>query len=196
MSNLRLGSGVVPARAVLDAELTLGIGTDASNTSDGQNMFEAMRLAAYLSRIADPDPARWLSVEEAFRAATIGSAKALGFRDIGRLEPGYAADIVFLDTSHINYVPLRAPLLQVVFAENGAAVDSVMVGGRMVLEHGHMLTIDERKLRIEAEEAVMRLDAMNADAIARSRKLGELVGHFCLAQARAPFPLHRRLPDR
>jgi hypothetical protein len=59
-----------------------------------------------------------------------------------------------------------------------------------------MLTIDERKLGIEAEEAVMRLDAMNADAIARSRKLGELVGHFCLAQARAPFPLHRRLPDR
>lgn len=196
MSNLRLGSGVAPARAVLDAELTLGIGTDASNTSDGQNMFEAMRLAAYLSRIADPDPARWLSVEEAFRAATLGSAIALGFRDIGRIEPGCAADIVFLDTSHINYVPLRAPLLQLVFAENGAAVDSVMIGGRMVLEHGRMLTIDERKLRDEAEEAAARLDAMNADAIARSRKLGGLVGHFCLAQARAPSPLHRRLPDR
>ncbi|HLX30273.1 MAG TPA: amidohydrolase family protein [Casimicrobiaceae bacterium] len=196
MSNLRLGSGVAPARTVLDAGLTLGIGTDASNTSDGQNMFEAMRLAAYLSRIADPDPARWLSVEEAFHAATLGSATALGFRDIGRLETGYAADIVFLDTSHINYVPLRAPLLQVVFAENGAAVDSVMIDGRMVLEHGRMLTIDERKLRAEAEEAAARLDAMNADAIARSRKLGEVVGHFCLAQARAPFLLHRRLPDR
>lgn len=196
MSNLRLGSGVAPARAMLDSRLTLGIGTDASNTSDGQNMFEAMRLASYLSRIADPDPARWLSVEDAFQAATLGSARALGFRDIGRIEPGCAADIVFLDTSHINYVPLRAPLLQVVFAENGAAVDSVMIGGRMVLEHGRMLTIDERKLRNEAEEAAARLDAMNADAIARSRKLGELVGRFCLGQARAPFALHRRLPDR
>jgi len=61
MSNLRIGSGVAPARAMLDAGLNLAIGTDATNTSDGQNMFEALRLAAYLSRIADPDPARWLS---------------------------------------------------------------------------------------------------------------------------------------
>jgi 5-methylthioadenosine/S-adenosylhomocysteine deaminase len=47
----------------------------------------------------------------------------------------------------INYVPLQAPLLQLVFAENGAAVDSVMIGGRMVLEHGRLLTIDESKLK-------------------------------------------------
>ena len=196
MSNLRLGSGVAPARAILDAGLTLGIGTDATNTSDGQNMFEAQRLAASLSRIADPDPRRWLSVEEVFRAATRGSATALGLRNVGRLDPGFAADIVFLDLSHINYVPVRAPLLQLVFAENGAAVDSVMIGGRMVLEHGRMLTIDERKLREEAAEAAIRLDAKNEPALAASRKMGELVGHFCLAHARTPFTPHRRLPDR
>jgi guanine deaminase len=195
MSNLRLGSGVAPARAMLDAALTVGIGTDASNTSDGQNMFEALRLAAYLSRIASPDPARWLSVEEVFRAATEGSAAALGFRDIGRIEEGFAADIVFLDVRHINYVPLRAPLLQIVFAENGAAVDSVMIGGRMVLEHGRILTIDERRMRDEVEAAVARLDAANATALAQSRALGDLVGQFCLAHAGSPFPLHRRLPD-
>ena len=103
---------------MLDAGLNLAIGTDATNTSDGQNMFEALRLAAYLSRIADPDPARWLSVEDVFRAATVGSAVALGFHQAGRLDPGFAADIVFLDLRHINYVPLRAPLLQLVFAEN------------------------------------------------------------------------------
>ena len=58
----------------------------------------------------------------------------LGFAGIGQLEPGFAADIVFIDLRHINYVPLRTPLLQLVFAENGAAVDSVMIGGRMVLD--------------------------------------------------------------
>ena len=109
MSNLRIGSGVAPARAMLDAGLTLGIGTDASNTSDGQNMFEALRLAAFLSRIADPDPQQWLSAMDAFRAATAGSARVLGFAGIGQLEPGYAADIVFIDLRHINYVPLRTP---------------------------------------------------------------------------------------
>ena len=195
MSNLRLGSGVAPARAMLDAGVTLAIGTDATNTSDGQNMFEALRLAAYLSRIADADPQRWLSAEEVFRAASDGSAAALGFRDIGRLEPGFAADIVFVDLRHINYVPLRTPLQQLVFAENGAAVDSVMIGGRMVLEHGRMLTVDERRLKAEAESAAARLDSRNEAALATSRAIGELVGHFCLAHARAPFPLHRRLPD-
>lgn len=195
MSNLRIGSGVAPARAMLDAGLNLAIGTDATNTSDGQNMFEALRLAAYLSRVADPDPARWLSVEEVFRAATVGSAAALGLRGVGRLDPGYAADIVFVDLRHVNYVPLRAPLLQLVFAENGAAVDSVMIGGRMILEHGRMLTVDEARLRDEAANAAARLDARNDAALDHARAIGRLVGHFCLGHATARFPRHRRLPD-
>jgi guanine deaminase len=195
MSNLRIGSGVAPARAMLDAKLNLAIGTDATNTSDGQNMFEALRLAAYLSRIADPDPARWLSVEDVFRAATVGSAAALGFRHVGRLEPGFAADIVFVDLRHINYVPLRTPLLQLVFAESGAAVESVMIGGRMVLDHGRLTTIDEQRLRDDAAAAAMRLDALNEAALRNARAMGALVGHFCLGHATARFPLHRRLPD-
>ena len=195
MSNLRLGSGVAPARALLDAGVRVGIGTDASNTSDGQNMFEAQRLAALLSRIADADPARWLSVEEAFRAATEGSAAILGFDHIGRLEPGYRADIVFLDIGHINYVPLRNPLRQLVLAENGAAIDSVMIDGRFVLRGGRMLTLDETRLRRQVEAAVERLDAANAGATEAAEPFRDLVGHFCLAHARAPFHLHRRLPD-
>jgi guanine deaminase len=195
MSNLRLGSGVAPARALLDAGVRVGIGTDASNTSDGQNMFEAQRLAALLSRVADADPVRWLSVEEAFRAATEGSASILGFDHIGRLEPDYRADIVFLDIAHINYVPLRDPLRQLVLAENGAAIDSVMIDGRFVLRAGRMLTLDETRLRRQVEAAVERLDAANAGAKAAAEPFQDLVGHFCLAHARAPFHVHRRLPD-
>src|SRR3984893_18426054 len=121
-STLRIGSGVAPVRNRLAAGLRVGIGTDATNTSDGQNMFEVTRLAAFLSRIAGPDYQRWLSADEAMRMATTGSAGILGFSDIGRLATGYKADIVFLDLGHITYVPLRAPLLQVAFADSGAAV--------------------------------------------------------------------------
>ncbi len=195
MSNLRLGSGVAPARKLLQAGVRLGIGTDASNTSDGQNMFEALRLSAYLSRISDPDPAQWLSAEEVFRAATVGSAGILGFGRVGLLEPGYKADIVFLRLDHINYVPLRAPLLQVAFAENGAAIDSVMINGRLVLQAGRMLTIDEAALRQKAEAARDRLDAANAPGFRAVEAFQDLVGHFCLAHARSSFPVHRRLPD-
>jgi 5-methylthioadenosine/S-adenosylhomocysteine deaminase len=195
MSNLRLGSGVAPSRALLDAGVRLGIGTDASNTSDGQNMFEALRLAAFLSRIGDADYGRWLSAQEVFRAATEGSAKILNFDRIGRLEPGYRADIVFLDIGHINYVPLRNPLQQMVLAENGAAIDSVMIDGRFIVRDRRLLTVDEARLRQEAEEAVARLDMANADAARAANQFRDLVGHFCMAHARAPFHFHRRLPD-
>jgi guanine deaminase len=195
MSNLRIGSGVAPSRALLEGGVRLGIGTDATNTSDGQNMFEASRLAAYLSRIADADHERWLSAEEAFLAATVGSAGVLGFDRVGRLEPGWRADIVFLDAAHINYMPLRNPLLQIVFAENGAAIDSVMVDGRFVLRHGRMLTVDEAALRRQAEEAAARLDSANAEAARAAAAFQDFVGHFCIAHLRAPLHVHRRLPD-
>ncbi|MEM9781405.1 MAG: amidohydrolase family protein [Pseudomonadota bacterium] len=191
MSNLRLGSGVAQARRLKEAGVRLGIGTDASNTSDGQNMFEALRLAAYLSRIAEADPARWIDAGEAFEAATEGSAAILGFERLGRLEPGWAADMVFLDLGHVTYVPLRAPLLQMAFAESGAALRSVMIAGRMVLQDGRLLTVDEGKLRAEAEAAARRLDAANEGGRAGADALADLVGCFCLAHARQPARIAR-----
>lgn len=195
MSNARIGSGVAAARAILDSGATLAIGTDASNTSDGQNMFEATRLAAFLSRLGDPDPEAWLSAEEAFRAATAGGAAVLGMSDIGRLEPGCRADIVLLDLGHASYVPLREPLRQMVFAESGGAVDTVLVDGRIVFAGGRVTTVDEPRLRREAQAASDRLFAANRAVRESSEALGRHVGCFCLELARVPFGLRRRLPD-
>ena len=74
-----LGSGVAPVRKMLRTGITVGVGTDASITSDGQNMFEAMRLASYLSRIDRFASDERLSAGEAFHLATEGSAKVIGF---------------------------------------------------------------------------------------------------------------------
>jgi guanine deaminase len=196
LSNLRLGSGVAPVRLMLDAGLTVGVGTDAANTSDTQNMFEATRLAVYLSRLQGPDPARWLSVEEGWQMATAGSARLLGFQDkIGRIAPGSFADLVLLDLRHITYVPLRDALLQVLNGEGGAAVDSVMVGGEFVLRDGRMLTVDQDALRREAEAARDRLDRANAEGLAAARAWEKFVGLFCLAHARSDPALVRRFEE-
>jgi guanine deaminase len=196
LSNLRLGSGVAPVRRMLDRGLVVGIGTDAANTSDGQCMFEATRLAAYLSRIVTPDYARWLSSREAFEMATLGSARVLGFGDrIGRLAPGFKADIVFIDLAHINYVPLGNAATQLVYGENGAAVDSVMIDGRFVMRHRELLTVDEARLRQDAQRACERLAAVNAGAERSARHFEDAVGVFCLGQARAAHPLHRTLDE-
>jgi 5-methylthioadenosine/S-adenosylhomocysteine deaminase len=192
-SNLRLGSGVAPVRKMLEKGLKVGVGTDASNTSDGQNMFEATRLASYLSRIDGFETEEWLSAHEAFRLATEGSAKVLGFEKIGRLAPGYEADIVFLRLDSPHFIPLRSPLIQMVLAENGASVHTVMIGGRIVFHDGQLLTLDEVLLRRQAEEAAHRLDQANTGAFATAATVARLVGTFCAAQGCTGHVMPRKL---
>ncbi len=192
-SNLRLGSGVAAIREMLDAGIEIGIGTDGTNTGDGQNIFEAARLAAYLSRLQGPDYRQWVSAREAFAAATTGSAHLLGFDKLGRIAPGYAADIVFLRLDQPQYVPLRSPLTQMVFAESGSAIARVMIGGKVVFEDGKLLTLDEAKLRRQAEEAALRLDAANAGAKRLAASIHDFVGTFCIAHGRADCAVRRRL---
>jgi 5-methylthioadenosine/S-adenosylhomocysteine deaminase len=192
-SNLRLGSGVAPVRKMLNNHIAVGVGTDASNTSDGQNMFEATRLTSYLSRIDGFASDEWLSAHEAFGLATEGSAKVLGFEKIGKLAPGYEADIVFLRLDSPHFVPLRSPLLQMVLAENGASVHTVMIGGRIVFHDGKLLTLDEALLRRQAQEAAHRLDAANAGTFANAATVSRLVGAFCAAQNCTGHTLPRKL---
>jgi 5-methylthioadenosine/S-adenosylhomocysteine deaminase len=192
-SNLRLGSGVAAVREMLRAGITVGIGTDASNTSDGQNMFEATRLASYLSRIEGFETDNWISAAEAFGMATEGSAKGLGFDRIGRLAAGYEADIVFLRLESPHFVPLRSPLMQMVFGENGASVDTVMIGGRVVFRDGRLLTLNEESLRSRAAEAARRLDSANADVFAAGHRVSRLVGAFCAAQGCGDHTWRRKL---
>ena len=125
-SNMRLGSGLADARAMLERRVNLGIGTDGANCADNQNMYEAMRLASFVSKVQGPDWRRWLTTREAALAATEGGARALGFGDrIGRIAPGYKADIVMLDLDHPNWLPFNDPVNQLVHTEDGTAVASV-----------------------------------------------------------------------
>ena len=141
-----------------------GIGTDACTCSDNLNMFEAMRIASMVSRVQELDYERWLATGEILDMATRGSAGVLGLDGaIGAIEPGRKADIVFLDLAHVNYVPLNDPVNQVVHGEDGTGVESVMIGGRMVLKGRRMTTVDEAKLARDAEAAAERLAAVNAD---------------------------------
>jgi guanine deaminase len=195
-SNMRYGSGLAAVRRMLDRGLQVGIGTDSRSCSDNLNMFEAMRLASYVSRVRGPDYRRWLATDEVFRMATVDSAHALGFGDsIGRLAPGAHADIVFLNRRNLNYVPLNDVTNQIVNAEDGTGVDSVMIGGRMILERGHFTTVDYDSLAAKAEKAVERMRGVNADALELANRLEPLVGSFCIALGSQPYHVHRFVAD-
>lgn len=190
-SNLKLGSGIADMRRMLDARINVAIGTDGVASSDNLNVFEAMRLASYLSRVQDHPVERWVTSREAFHAATEGGAKALGFEKIGRIEKGYQADLVLLDLGALHYVPLNDVVNQIVFAEDGTGVDSVMIGGRMVLDRGRLTTVDPARLRTQAEEAVARLAAANAEQKLLCEKLEPYVGQYCGGLAARPYHVHR-----
>ncbi len=191
-SNMRLGSGLADTRAMLDRRVNLGIGTDGASCSDNQNMYEAMRLASFVSKVQGPDWPRWLSTREAALAATEGSARALGFEGrIGRIAPGYQADLVMLDLDHPNWLPFNDPVNQLVHCEDGTAVDSVMIAGRMVVENRRVLTVDLAQLRDRAEAARDRLAAVNADNRRLYQALEPVVGSYCPGLARTPYHVHR-----
>jgi guanine deaminase len=191
-SNMRLGSGLADTRAMLDAHVNLGIGTDGASCSDNQNMYEAMRLASFVSKVQGPDWQRWLTTREAALAATEGSARILGFEGrIGRIAPGYKADLVLVDLDHPNWLPLNDPVNQLVHCEDGTAVHSVMVGGRMVVENHRILTVDLDRLRDRATAARDRLAAANADNRLLYEALAPVVGSYCPGLARAPGHIHR-----
>ena len=190
-SNMRLGSGLADTRGMLDRRVNLGIGTDGASCSDNQNMYEAMRLASFVSKVQGPEWRRWLTTTEAALAATEGSARVLGFDRIGRIAPGWKADLVMLDLDHPNWLPLNDPVNQLVHAEDGTAVDGVMIGGHMVVENRRVLTVDLARLRDRAEAARDRLAALNADSRRLYEALEPVVGSYCPGLAAAPYHVHR-----
>jgi guanine deaminase len=191
-SNMRLGSGLADARGMLECGVNLGIGTDGASCSDNQNMYEAMRLASFVSKVQGPEWQRWLTTREAALAATEGSARALGYGErIGRIAPGWQADLVLLDLDHPNWMPLNNPVNQLVHCEDGSAVDSVMIAGRIVVEHRRVLSVDLPRLRERAEAARDRLAAVNADNRRLCEALTPVVDSFCPGLAAAPYHVHR-----
>ncbi|MGZ5194278.1 MAG: amidohydrolase family protein [Ramlibacter sp.] len=193
-SNMRLGSGVAPLRQWLAAGVRAAIGTDASNTSDGQNMFEAMRLAAYLSRVASPDWESWVDAQEAFALATHGASRALGMDGaVGHMQVGQLADLVIVDLAQPHYVPLRHALRQLVFGESGAGVRSTIVGGKVIFTQGRVTTIDESALRAAAQDAAARLDSDCGPAAAFAKAIHPALAAFCCAGQRVPPGVHRQL---
>ena len=191
-SNMRLGSGIADMRGMLDCGINVGIGTDGAASSDNLNMYEAMRFASLASKVRGPDWQRWITTGEVLQAATAGSARALGFGDkLGRIAPGYMADLVFLDLGHVNWIPLNDAVNALVHTEDGSSVHSVMVGGRMVLENRELVNVDLAKLARDAEKARERLERLNRDNKSLYERLEPVVGTFCPALAKAPLHINR-----
>lgn len=190
-SNMKLGSGLADTRAMLKRGINLALGTDGAGSSDNLNMWEAMRLASFVSRVHDRDHSEWLSTPEVLRAATEGGAQALGFEGIiGRIAPGYQADLVLLDLAAPHYVPLNNPVNQIVHCEDGTGVHTVIVAGEVLLQAGRFTRFDFEALRTRAAVAVARLAEVNQEARALAEKLEPYVNQYCSGLTARPHTVH------
>jgi cytosine/adenosine deaminase-related metal-dependent hydrolase len=151
LSNLKLGSGVLPWRSLHSAGATVALGTDGTASNDSLRMLEVVKQAALLHTLFDPDPASWPSTDEVLWAATRAGAEATGLPNtVGALEAGRAADFVVFDLeATTSFTPARDIARQLVFAENGSSIAEVWVDGEVVVRDGRMTRVDEAAILAE-----------------------------------------------
>lgn len=178
-SNMRLASGIAPVKKYRDAGVRTGLGVDGSASNDDNNLLLEVRQAMLLARLkigllppegpqtvlSTSDPLRaaeWMTAREALEIGTIGGAAVLNRTDIGSLEPGKCADFFTLDLNQIAYAgALSDPVAAVVFCAPTRARHTV-VGGRMIVEDGEIVTLDIGPVVAEHNRNAARLASLHA----------------------------------
>ncbi len=145
-SNLKLGSGVAPVAAFLEAGIRVGLGTDGPASNNDLDLLTEMRTAALLQKGLSFDPTKF-PARTVFRVATEMGAEILGFTRCGRLAPGWLADLVVLDLKKPHLTPLHDPFSLLVYSARGGDVTDVMVAGEFVLREGRVTMFDEEEVR-------------------------------------------------
>lgn len=143
-ANAFLGGGIMPLRAMLDRGIPVALGTDAGGANSRQSLFEEMRMAALLAKATQRDGSA-ITATEVLELGTVAGGRALRM-PVGRLAPGYKADMVSLDLSALSLRPRRTATQNVIYSMLPEAVDRVMVGGEIVVEQGAVLTIDTARV--------------------------------------------------
>jgi len=145
-SNLKLACGIAPVVEMLKSGVNVCLGTDGAGSAGDLNMIEEMRLAALLAKVKSGDP-QVLAAPEALSLATWRGAAALGWgKELGTIEPGRRADGVMIRLDQAHLVPDHDLLANLVYAAQGADVDTVFVDGRFLLLEGELQTLDEEKI--------------------------------------------------
>lgn len=166
-SNMRLGSGIAPIRAMLDAGVKVGLAVDGSASNDSGHMLAEARQALLLQRVQRGASA--ISAKEVLALGTRGGAAVLGRDDIGVLSPGMAADLIGVRTDRLAAAGAQAdPLAALLFCAP-PQVDLSIINGRIVVEKGQLLGVDLPAL-------VARHNELAQELLDRARRGGDEPG--------------------
>ena len=155
-SNLKLASGIAPVPEMLSEGIIVGLGTDGTSSNNNLDMLEEARLAAMLHKNNKKDPCV-VTACQALDMATRKGALALGFQDVGEIKVGFKADIVLYNMNKPYWNPRHDRTSLFIYAANSADADTVIVNGKILMEHGSLKTIDEERVYAEANRCGLRL---------------------------------------
>ncbi|MBO6726082.1 MAG: amidohydrolase [Rhizobiaceae bacterium] len=143
VANMKMATGILPLPDVLAAGVNVALGTDGALNNNTHDMFGEMKSACLLQN-AVRRSASAMTAATALEMATIGGARAIGrAHELGSLEPGKLADIVLIDPNHAHTLPAHDILSNLVFAAGPRNVDTVIIGGRIVLRNGRLPDLNE-----------------------------------------------------
>jgi cytosine/adenosine deaminase-related metal-dependent hydrolase len=151
-SNAKLASGVARVPDLLNAGVNVGLGTDGAPCNNTNDLLQEMKLAGIVHKAISYDPTL-VPAETVLEMATINGAKALGLdADIGSLEIGKKADFVAVDMRKVHLQPYYSPVSAIVYSVTGGDVTMTVVDGKIVVEKGHLVTMDEEEVWKEAQK--------------------------------------------
>jgi guanine deaminase len=152
--NLKMKCGIAPIRALQDAGVRIGLGCDNCSCSDAQNMFVAMKLFTLLAAVSNPIPGPQQAVA-ALRAATEAGAEGARLGNVvGRIAPGFKADLILIDMRDPTFSPMNSAARQLVHIEAGRGVRHVIVEGKVVVRDRQLTTVNESTI-YDAVKTVM-----------------------------------------
>ena len=157
ISNCKLSSGICDVVKLRSNGLNVGLGTDGIGSTTTLDMFEEMKTAAYLQKVNTKEPTS-ITAYEILKMATIEGAKVLGLEDeIGTLEVGKKADMIFIKTDKIHLCPENDVCANIVYSANGADVDSVMIDGKLIMQNRKMINLSEKEVMRQVKKIAKRL---------------------------------------
>ncbi len=152
-SNLKLGSGVMPLRRLIDGGVNVALGTDGASSNNRLDLLKEMQLAALIHKGAAEDPTV-TNAPEMLKLATENGAIAQGRPDCGKLEVGYRADIILVGVDELNNIPLYDKHSMLAYSARSADVRMNMVDGRVLYLDGEYKTLDVERIKYEAKRTL------------------------------------------
>ena len=156
VSNLKLASGIAPIQKMLARGCKVAIGTDGVASNNNLNLWEELKLMPLLQKGITLDPTV-VSPAQCLASVTTVGARAMGYEDLGLLKEGFLADLILLDVSRPNMIPVNDFESNLIFAAQGGDVRLTMVDGKVLYQNGQYTALDAQSIMKKAKEAALEL---------------------------------------